>query len=298
MTDPAERTRIVLVSGLSGAGKSSTLKCLEDLGYEAIDNVPLSLLPNLLQASPEHPREGSFSGIAIGVDSRTRAFNTDQLIDLFDALEARDDLSARLVFLTASDSVLIRRFTETRRRHPLAVDRPVQDGIASERTLMTPLRLRAENLIDTTDLTGHELRRVLTKQFALEKNPNLAITVMSFSYARGLPRDADLVLDVRFLRNPHYLEELRPQTGQDAAVAAYVEADTEFEAFWQSTNALILPLLPAYQREGKSYLTVAFGCTGGKHRSVVLAEKFSSLLRASGFGVTTVHRDIETRTQG
>ncbi len=292
MAEAREITEVVLVTGLSGAGRSSALKCLEDLGYEAIDNVPLSLLPNLLQPVPNHPEEGPTRALAVCVDSRTRAFNAERFIALYDNLLARSDIAVRLLFLDAADSVLIRRFTETRRRHPLATDRPIRDGIAQERSLMAALRDRCDTLIDTSDLTGHQLRQTLTKQFGLDGDTGLAITVTSFSYARGLPRDADLVFDVRFLRNPHYVDDLRSLTGVDSNVTAYVESDDAFDEFWQRITDLILMLLPGYQSAGKTYLTIAFGCTGGRHRSVVLAERFSSLLRGRNFGVTTVHRDI------
>lgn len=287
------RTRIVLVTGLSGAGRSSALKALEDLGYEAVDNVPFSLVPNLVQPAGDDPADEPMGAVAVGIDCRTRAFSAERFERLMATLRARDDLDATLIFLDAGDQVLNRRFTETRRRHPMAMDRPVQDGIDQERELLAPVRQFADVLVDTSDLTGHDLRRLIRKQFHLDAPDGIAITVTSFSFPRGLPRDADTVFDVRFLRNPHYVPELKPLTGRDAGVADYIRQDPEFEGFFQRMSELILSLLPGYGSEGKAYLTIAFGCTGGRHRSVFLAECLSSLLRDQGFGVTTVHRDAD-----
>lgn len=293
-SEPANR--VVLVTGLSGAGKSSALRALEDLGYEAVDNVPVSLVPNLIQ--PSDDAEEAVPAVAIGIDCRTRAFSADRFSRLMAALRGREDLEATLVFLDAADRVLARRFTETRRRHPLATDRPVQDGIDRERELLAPIRRIADALIDTSELTGHDLRRLMRTQFHLGKPDSMAITVASFSYPRGLPREADMVFDVRFLRNPHYAADLRPLTGLDERVGAYVREDPAYDEFFSRISELILSLLPRYLQEGKAYLTIAFGCTGGKHRSVFVAESLSSLLRDKGFGVTTVHRDAHAEMAG
>lgn len=298
MTAAPQRTRVVLVTGLSGAGKTSALKALEDLGYEAVDNVPFALVPNLVQPASDDPADEPARAVAVGIDGRTRAFSAERFERLMAALRARDDLDPMLVFLDASDRVLNRRFTETRRRHPMAMDKPVQEGIDRERELLEPIRQFADVLLDTSDLTGHDLRRLIRKQFHLDAPDGIAITVASFSFPRGLPRDADNVFDVRFLRNPHYVPELRPLTGRDAGVADYIRQDPEFDAFFARVADLILSLLPSYNREGKAYLTIAFGCTGGRHRSVFLAECLSSLLRDRGFGVTTVHRDAEVEFSG
>jgi len=298
MSPAPARTRIVLVTGLSGAGRSSALKALEDLGYEAVDNVPFSLVPNLVQPAGDDPADEPMGAVAVGIDCRTRAFSVDCLERLMSTLRARDDLDATLVFLDASDTVLKRRFTETRRRHPMAVDRPVQDGIDREREMLAPVRQFADVLIDTSELTGHDLRRLIRNQFHLGETGGIAITVMSFSFPRGLPRDADTVFDVRFLRNPHYVPELKPLTGLDAGVADYIRQDPEFEGFFGRVSDLVVNLMPSYVREGKAYLTIAFGCTGGRHRSVFLAESLSSLLRDRGFGVTTVHRDAGVELSG
>ncbi len=293
-----ERTRVVLVTGLSGAGKTSALKALEDLGYEAVDNVPFALVPNLVQPAPEDPADEPLRAVAVGIDCRTRAFSAERFARLMATLRARDDLDPVLVFLDAGDQMLKRRFTETRRRHPMAMDRPVQEGIDQERALLAPIRRFADVLVDTSELTGHDLRRMIRKQFHLDTPDRIAITVSSFSFARGLPRDADTVFDVRFLRNPHYVPELRPLTGLDDGVADYIRRDPEFEGFFRRIADLILDLLPSYNREGKAYFTIAFGCTGGRHRSVFLAECLSSLLHDRGFRVTTVHRDADVEFSG
>lgn len=283
--------RLILITGMSGAGRSSALRALEDMGYEAIDNVPLSLIPSLTQLSPDNPEDAMAGALAIGVDIRSRAFSADPLDAIVTDLRARPEIDMVLVFLGCSDEVLARRFTETRRRHPLATDRPIQDGIDLERAVMGPIRDRADFYYDTSELSGHELRSLLEKQFHLEDSGELAISIVSFSYRRGLPREADLVFDVRFLTNPFYVQELRDLTGQHPDIAAYISADPEFEVFFDRLSELVLGLLPNYRREGKSYLTIAFGCTGGRHRSVFLAEKMASLLNDTDWFVSIVHRD-------
>ena len=290
-TEPRPARRLVLVTGMSGAGRSSALRALEDMGYEAIDNVPLNLIPSLTQLSPENPEDAMAGALAVGVDIRSRAFSAEPLDAIVTDLRARPEIDMVLVFLGCSDEVLVRRFTETRRRHPLATDRPIQDGIDRERALMGPIRDRADFYYDTSDLSGHELRALLGKQFHLEGSGELAISVVSFSYRRGLPREADLVFDVRFLSNPFYVQELRDLTGRHPDIADHVSADPEFAGFFERVTELILGLLPNYRREGKSYLTIAFGCTGGRHRSVFLAEKLGGLLIEKGWFVTIIHRD-------
>jgi RNase adapter protein RapZ len=290
MSEPAAPSQgtvgheIVLVTGLSGSGLSTALAVLEDLGYDTIDNLPLFLIDPLL-ANPDwqgHP-------VAIGIDSRTRDFSASALGDLCARLA--QDGRCRLLFVEASDDVLLRRFTETRRRHPLANDRPVADGIARDRALLEPLRSAADVVIDTSDLTNHETKRLVAGHFTLATTAGLRVSVVSFSYGRGLPREADLVFDVRFLRNPHYEAELQPLDGRDARVADYVRDDPGFAGFVAHLQALLEPLLPAYRHEGKAYLTIAFGCTGGRHRSVFLAELFGAWIRDLGLDVTIAHRD-------
>ncbi|MDA5194565.1 RNase adapter RapZ [Govanella unica] len=291
-----DKVRVVLVTGLSGAGKSSALRAFEDLGFEAIDNLPLALLPALLSLDDDNPDHQPTNAIAVGIDSRTRAFRADRFEADLAALRNRDHINLTLLFLECSDDVLARRFTETRRRHPLAVDRPVRDGIARERQTMEVVRGHADYIFDTTDLTGHELKRSITQGFTQTTGAGgsrLMVTVASFAYPRGLPRDADLVFDVRFLRNPHYDPELRPMSGRNAGVAAYVEADPSYAPFVERLQEMLISLLPLYEREGKAYLTIAFGCTGGRHRSVLLTERMGQMLIEQGYRVNVIHRELE-----
>jgi UPF0042 nucleotide-binding protein len=278
----------VLVTGLSGAGKASILRTLEDLGFETVDNPPLQILEDLVG-------DGT-SPIAIGVDARSRGFDGADLRPAIERLRLRDDITVTLVFATAEEGVLLRRFSETRRRHPLAPGGPlgsrVAFGIAQEAALLAPLREAADMVVDTSDLPLPDLRRLIERRFRPADAAGLDITVISFGYPKGLPREADLVFDMRFLRNPHYDPVLQPQTGRDAAVAAFVQADPDFAPFWARMTGLLDLLLPRYVAEGKKYLTVAFGCTGGKHRSVLVAERLSAHLAAAGWRSEVIHRDI------
>lgn len=280
--------RIILVTGMSGAGRSTALKALEDMGYEAVDNLPLSLLPSLVAGEPRPARP-----IAIGIDVRTRDFDPGTLLEALDRLDRRARASLALVFLDCEDEVLRRRFTETRRRHPLVGDRSVSDGIRIERERLAPLQERADLVLDTSHLRPADLGRLLAGHFGLPATQKLALFVTSFSYRFGVPREADLVFDVRFLDNPHYIADLRPLTGEDPRVGAHVAADPDFEPFFQGLTRLLLPLLPRYEREGKSYLTIAIGCTGGRHRSVYVAARLAEFLAGAGTAVTLAHRDVD-----
>lgn len=291
-TDAAS-PHLLIVTGLSGAGKTSALKALEDIGYEAVDNLPLSLLSVLVAQV-----RGLHRPLAVGVDIRTRDFGIDALLDELEALIANPDIDAKLLFLDCDDVVLQRRFTETRRRHPLAGDRPLMDGITHERALLAPLRERADPLIDTTEMTLGDLHRMLEENFGLAQRPGLAIFVTSFAYRHGLPREADLVFDARFLKNPHYDLDLRVLTGRDAAVGDFVAADPGFAGFFEGLTAMLLPLLPRFESEGKSYLTIAIGCTGGRHRSVYIAERLAARLDEGGHRVRLRHRDIDRGAAG
>jgi UPF0042 nucleotide-binding protein len=284
--------RVLLVTGLAGAGRSTCLKVLEDNGFEAVDNLPLDIAARLLGA--DEPVDGD---LAIGVDSRTRAFSPDGLLELRRRVRDRGGDIA-LLYLDCDDDVLQRRFTETRRRHPLAADRAVSDGIARERTLLAPVRAAADIVLDTTLLSVVDLRRMLTARFARGEAERLSVSVVSFAYRNGLPREADLVIDVRFLDNPHYVDALRPLTGQDAPVQAHIRADPGYAGFIASLENLLLPLLPRYNAEGKSYLTIGFGCTGGKHRSVFVAEEIARRLRDQGWRVGVVHRELGAAATG
>ena len=281
-------TGVVLVTGMSGAGRSTALKMLEDMGYEAVDNLPLSLLPPLIDVRRRAPQP-----LAVGIDFRTRDFNVPGLCDELERLVGTHDFDCRLVFLDCDDEVLALRYTETRRRHPLAIDRPVGDGIRLERKLLAPLRQRADIVIDTSALHQPALRRLLAGHFAERDRTSFQLTVTSFAFREGLPREADLVFDVRFLENPYYRAELRDLTGIDPAVARMVLTDPAWQPFFDALTRLIGTLLPSYDREGKSYLTIAIGCTGGKHRSVVAAEQLAAWLRGRDHAVTLSHRDLD-----
>ena len=283
----ASQTRLLVVTGMSGAGRSTALKALEDLGYEAVDNLPLSLVPGLMNHRPR------LAPLALGADVRTRDFGVSELAETIDRLEREGGARPLLVFLDCEDDQLVQRFTETRRRHPLAADRPVIDGILLERRYLWPLRERADLVIDTGPLSPSELKRVLHEHFALDRSPGVALSVLSFSYRHGLPRDADVVLDARFLRNPHYVPALKAKTGLDPEVGRYIAEDEDFAAFFQQFTNLVGGLLPRFEREGKSYLTIAVGCTGGRHRSVYLAERLSAWLREQGRTVTLRHRELD-----
>ena len=289
-------SRILLVTGLSGAGRTTVLKTLEDLGWEAVDNLPLSLLDRLLsspipQGAPDEERP-----FAIGIDSRTRGFDAAGILRRVARL--REEQPVEILFLDAADAVLAHRFSATRRRHPLAIDRPAETGIASERELLEPLRDAAEHLIDTSELSSNALQQEIRQRFGGAEAVDPTLVISSFSYARGLPRDADLVLDMRFLRNPHWDEALRPGTGLDADVSAYIAADPAYGPALDQIESLLNLLLPRYEREGKSYITIAFGCTGGRHRSVHAAETIAKRLRAAGFSPTIAHRDLAQEQSG
>jgi UPF0042 nucleotide-binding protein len=282
-------TRVILVTGMSGAGKSSALKALEDLGYEAVDNLPISLITSLVLGVREPQRP-----LAIGVDIRTRDFGAGSFLAELDELMGLAGLDVRVLFVDCQDDELLRRYEETRRRHPLAADRPIMDGIRHERTLVSPLQDRADVVLDTTQLTPGALVRSLKGHFDLGAAPGLAIFVTSFSYRHGVPREADLVFDVRFLKNPHYEDRFKGLTGQDRSVGAYIESDPDFENFFRALTGLLKPLLPRYAQEGKSYLTIAVGCTGGKHRSVYVVERLATWLGGEGVRASVFHRDISS----
>ncbi len=281
------------MTGISGAGRSTALKVLEDLGYEAMDNIPLNLLLTFLtpESSTVLTRHGA---IAAGIDIRTRDFDDEHFMERLAPLSARDDIQVSLLFMDCDDDVLSQRYTETRRRHPLAEDRPVRDGIRLERDIIGALREHADLVIDTSTMTGADVRRLLAGHFAIEEGPALTAAVMSFSFRKGLPREADLVFDVRFLRNPHYVPELRPLSGMDRDVARYIEEDPALDDVMDRLDGLMLDLVPRYAAEGKTYLTIAIGCTGGQHRSVFVAERLADVLEGAGHAATRRHRDVDT----
>ncbi len=292
-TSNGEASTILLVTGMSGAGKTSALKGLEDLGFEAIDNVPLSFLGRLLDPGPAGTSRRIPPRIAIGVDARTRDFRPHAFMREIDRLRATCAAGVRTLFLDCDDDELRRRYSETRHRHPLAQDRPISDGIQLERELMADVRDAADIVLDTTGLGPGRLKGVLNRHLGDRAAAGLTVFVVSFSYRRGLPREADLVFDVRFLSNPHYQEQLRPLTGRDMAVQAHIAADPDFNAFLDQTTGLLGLLLPRYADEGKSYLTIAVGCTGGRHRSVFVAERIAQWLDRHGHRASLRHREID-----
>lgn len=284
---------VLLVTGMSGAGKTSALKSLEDLGYEAVDNIPLSLLYGLARsAQTELPVQGGNRLIAIGIDIRTRDFGVDTFTRELDRLGQETGMDAQVLFLDCDDEELKRRYAETRHRHPLAQDRPVADGIALERRMMSPLRRRADVAIDTAGFGPGELKRIIDGHFGKQGDPGLSVFVISFSYRQGLPREADLVFDVRFLRNPHYDPDLKSLSGLDKAVGDYIIKDRDYKKFFANLTGLMKLLLPRYAAEGKSYLTIAIGCTGGRHRSVFAAEQLATWIGTEIQNVNVAHRDL------
>jgi len=281
--------RLVMVTGPSGAGRSTAIHALEDLGYEVIDNLPISLIPRLIEGPP-HGRP-----IALGLDVRNRDFNAAAVIELIDTLTATDEVALDLIYLDCAPAELIRRYAETRRRHPMAPAETPAEGIEREIDLLAPIRVRADHLIDTSEMSPHELQAEIADWFGSPPSGRMAISVQRFSYKRGLPRGVDMVFDCRFLDNPHWVPGLRDLDGRDPRVAAHVEADPRFDAFFDKLQDLVLFLLPAQRDEGKAHLSIGFGCTGGQHRSVAVAEKLAKVLAEAGWPVSKRHRELERR---
>ena len=285
------RVETLLVTGPSGAGRSTAINALEDLGYEVIDNLPLSLLPPLLGRGMRTP-------LALGLDVRNRDFSTDALIAAIDRLSDELGDAAQVLYLDAGDDTLERRYSETRRHHPLAPAGPPLEGITAEKTLLQPIRARADVLIDTSGLNIHQMREEVEQWFAPEGRHQLAVSVQSFSFKRGLPRSVDMVHDCRFLQNPYWEPALRPFDGTDARVADYVSRDPLFAPFAEKVLELSALLLPAYRDEGKSHIAIAFGCTGGQHRSVAVAERHALQLAEAGWQVSIRHRELDRQVSG
>lgn len=289
--------QILLVTGMYGAGKSTVLRTLEDLGWETVDNLPLLLVDRFL--ATELPQGGGDQDrpLALGFGAGTRGFDAEAIVSRIRNLRGQHGHDVGLLFLDCGNDELERRYSETRRRHPLATHGPAGVGITRERALLAPLRNWANRLIDTTSFSAQELGQRIREDFSGNGLGEPALTVMSFGFARGLPRGADIVLDMRFLRNPHWAPALRPGTGQDADVVEYIAADPAYATALPQIEQLLLTLLPRYRAEGKSYVTVAFGCTGGRHRSVHVAERIARRLRDAGFSPTVVHRDLAAAPQ-
>lgn len=283
--------KIILVTGMSGAGRSMSLKILEDLGYEAIDNLPLGLLPHLCD---QIPLWKSAAPLAIGIDTRSYGFDLSRFWALFQKMTEMSHLSVKLLYLDCDDDVLLRRFTETRRRHPLS-DISLPDAIIQERRLMDPLKTSADFIIDTSHLSLPNFGQIMRQHFSLDESLTLLICLMSFSYRRGLPREADMVFDARFLSNPFYERPFRVLTGKDKAVGDYLTHDSNWQAVYESLQAIIVHSLKGFRLTGRSYLTIACGCTGGQHRSVFLAEELSKWLQKTGERVMVEHRDLPTK---
>jgi len=289
MATQPEANRIVLVTGPSGAGRSTAINVLEDLGYEAIDNIPLRMIPRLFDGvSIDHP-------LALGIDVRNRDFSVAGLLDLHLDLSKRPDSAASLLFLECRPDILLRRYSETRRRHPLAGDDTPEAGIAREIELLRPVEEKADILIDTSLLSPHELKSELHQWFADQGSQKLSVAVQSFSYKRGLPRGLDMVFDCRFLSNPHWERGLKDKTGLDADVARFVHADARFAPFVDRVTDLLAFLLPEIEAEGKTHLSVGIGCTGGQHRSVIVTEHVARALADRGLQVSTDHRELARR---
>jgi UPF0042 nucleotide-binding protein len=281
---------------MSGAGKSTVLNTLEDMGWEVVDNLPFQLLDRLLATeapagiSNERP-------LALGIDSRTRGFGAQAIIDRVKSMNERRENNISVLFMDCSGAELERRYSETRRRHPLALDRPAADGIARERELVAPLRQWAAHVVDTTSSTTNDLKQEIRTRFSDWGNAGMSLAILSFGFSRGLPRNADLVFDMRFLQNPYWVEDLRHLTGRDALVSDYVRSDPAYEDAVSRIEGLLLTLLPRYKAEGKAYVTIAFGCTGGRHRSVHVAERVAAHLASAGFAPTLSHRDVGDGTE-
>lgn len=283
--------RVVLVTGPSGAGRTTAIAALEDFGYETIDNMPLSLIPRLLAGEPRG------RPIALGVDVRNREFSAAALIELIDQLTLSPAVSLELLYLDARADVLERRYSETRRRHPLAPSDAPREGIVAEIDLLAPIRARADVLVETSALSPHDLRAEIARLFDPGVLERLSVSIHSFSYKRGVPRGLDLMFDCRFLANPHWEPALRPHDGRDPRVAAYVAADERFDAYFERVLDLLQFELPAHVEEGRSHVSVGFGCTGGKHRSVAMTEKVTKALAEAGWQVSKRHRELERRAE-
>lgn len=281
---------VLIVTGMSGAGRSTAINALEDLGYEALDNFPLSLFEALIA-----PVSGTPAPIAIGVETRTRGFSARALTETVDRLRGTWRAGAVLVFLDCSDEVLLARFSQTRRRHPLAPAEDPATGIVRERDVLAEVREHADALIDTTRMTPHELKAELEARFALDRSAGMSVTIQSFSYKRGVPHGADMVIDARFLGNPYWQERLRALDGRDDRIQEFVRSDPLYAAFFEKLCEIFAMLLPAYRAEGKAYFTIAFGCTGGRHRSVSVAEDLARALAMRGWPVSVRHRELERR---
>ena len=283
MSSKTPKPRLLLVTGTSGAGKSTVLDALEDMGWDIVDNLPTDLLGEFVHGSDQCRT----APVAIGMDVRSRGFDPKRLPGLLNSIEG---VEPEILFLDCSTANLMRRFDKTRRRHPLAPDRPAEDGIARERALLAPLKRAADSVIDTTDLSPVELREELRRRYGTEREP--VLTLVSFGFGHGISRTADLVFDMRFLSNPYWVDDLRDRTGENSTVRDYIAKDPGWADSMDRIEALLREWIPRYWAAGKTYLTVAFGCTGGRHRSVAAAAEMAKRLQAAGFTPNLRHRDL------
>lgn len=290
-TEPAARSDqhapLLIITGMSGAGRTTSISALEDLGYETLNSFPIGLLGPLI-----HSMRDSALPLAVGIGTGSRGFSATRLIEAADLLRDRWRSATALVFLDCADDAITARYSATRRRHPLAAAEDVATGIARERDILAPLRDRADHLIDTTTLSPHGLRDALAGQYALDHSPGLSVTIQSFSYKRGAPAQADMVMDCRFLRNPYWDEKLRPLDGRNPAVQGFVRGDSRYDDFMTRLEEMVLMLLPAYAAEGKAHFCLGLGCTGGRHRSVTVATKLAETLAEAGWRVALRHREL------
>jgi len=287
MTKATQQSNIVLVTGPSGAGRSTAINVFEDIGFETIDNMPLSLLPSLLSGHPNGRK------IALGVDIRARDFSVGTVLDFYEEIENTEGFSSAILFLDCDTNILVHRYSETRRRHPLTPDETPETGIEKEKKILTKLRFLADVLIDTSNLSPHDLKTDLKNWYSDADEAQLAITIHSFSYKRGVPRGIDMTYDCRFLKNPHWEQALRSLNGKDTAVSDFVKSDERFVEFFERLNGMCNFLLPAYIDEGKAHFSLGLGCTGGQHRSVCIAEALGKALADSGWQVSIRHRELE-----
>ena len=289
-----DQLELVVITGMSGAGKTVAMQSFEDMGYFCVDNMPPSLLPKFWELVKE---SGKITKIALVIDLRSRAF-FDEIMTSISGLDNTSFITTKILFLEASDDALVSRYKETRRTHPLAGDGRVFDGIVAERRLLQDIKVRAQKVIDTTTLSPRKLREEIMHTFSNGDSDIFTIQVVSFGFKYGIPIDADIVMDVRFLPNPHYIDELRPLTGQDHAVYDYVMSQPETKTFYHKFMELLDFVIPGYKKEGKSSVTIAIGCTGGQHRSVALTERTGRELMSDSHHVTISHRDKDKRKEG
>lgn len=281
---------VLLITGMSGSGRTFALKVFEDLGYETIDNLPLMFLKPVVLS-----HKNIQTPLAISIDVRSRAFSSEYFIQEYNKLNQSDNIEIQLVYFDCDDEVIARRYNETRRLHLLAYERPVIEGIRLERQLISPIKEFADRIIDTSQLIPADLRGQLLRSFSAELSPHFSIFLTSFSFRHGLPREADMIFDARLLKNPYYVNELKPLTGEDEDVQKYIQQDDTYPSFIKNVKSLLELSIPRFQKDGRNYLTIGVGCTGGQHRSVYIAETLNEWLQNSNYQIKLKHRDLKKR---